>query len=259
MEKQYFGKSSKAEILFVNKVRILLLLLISVCAACQKSVGRCCHPFSDTACIEQSNMCIVTCVTSDGDTCEYHINDNNRLLYIGGYLSDLNRIDTIFYKFVDNRLIGFHIASGMKSEKSESLEIINSINTQYEEYLWLKRKGIRFFSPDIDHEEIHDIYTILSGNKEDVHMKAGDLQTFEIRASYGRGSFGAIINGFLNIDSRLRRLQLCVDRKNRIVQEIYYFNDTKISRIYDYNPNGYLVKVYQDGELFYGESYKITQ
>jgi hypothetical protein len=259
MEKQYFGNNFVKKISFIEKVRILLLLLISVCAACQKSVGRCCHPFSDTVCIEQSNMRIITCVTSDGDTCKYHVNDNNRLLYIGGYLSDLDRIDTIFYEFFDNRLIGFHFASGMKSDESDSLEIINSINSQYKEYLWLKRKGIRFFSPDIDHEKIHDIYTILSDNKEDVHMKAGNLRTFEIHASYGCGSFGAIINGFLNIDSRLRKLQLCVDKKNRIVQEIYYFNDTKISRIYDYNPNGYLVRVYQDGELFYGESYKITQ
>ena len=205
------------------------------------------------------NIHIVTCITSDGDTSRYELDDNNRILYIGGYLSDLDRTDTIFYKFLDNRLIGFHYASGMKSARSDSLEIINSINAQYQEYLWLKQKGIRFRSPDMDKEEIHDIYTILSNKKEIAQMKAGDSQTFEIRASYGRDSFGIIINGLLNSDSRLYKLQLSVDKKNRIVQEIYYFNDTKISRAYDYNPMGYLVRVYQDGEIFYRKSYEIAK
>ncbi len=51
-------------------------------------------------------------------------------------------------------------------------------------------------------------------------MKAGDSQTFEIRASYGRDSFGIIINGLLNSDSRLYKLQLSVDKKNRIFHHL---------------------------------------
>lgn len=256
MEKQYFGKSSKAEILLVNKLKPLLILLLCIFSACQKGVRK--TP-KNTLKASTPNMHIVTRITSDGDTSRYELDDNNRILYIGGYLSDLDRTDTIFYKFLDNRLIGFHYASGMKSAKSDSLEIINSINAQYQEYLWLKQKGIRFRSPDMDKEEIHDIYTILSNKKEIAQMKAGDSQTFEIRASYGRDSFGIIINGLLNSDSRLYKLQLSVDKKNRIVQEIYYFNDTKISRAYDYNPMGYLVRVYQDGEIFYRKSYEIAK
>ena len=131
MEKQYFGKSSKAEILFVNKFKPLLILLLCIFSACQKGVRK--TP-KNTLKASTPNIHIVTCITSDGDTSRYELDDNNRILYIGGYLSDLDRTDTIFYKFLDNRLIGFYYSSGMKSARSDSLEIINSINAQYQEY-----------------------------------------------------------------------------------------------------------------------------
>lgn len=261
MEKQYFGRNSMEKILSASKVGVLLALLLYICSACQHRIRICSPSLCATGpsyTNESLKIRFVTSITSDGDTCEYQLNANNRIMYIGGYLSDIDRNDTIFYKFRDNQLIGFHYATGIKSEKEDSLEIVNSINSQYECFIWLWQMGVKFISPDIDKEEVHDVYTVLNGNKEMRKIKSGCTPVFEVDESYGRNVFGTIIGSFLNNDSRLLKFKLCVDSRNRIVQEVYSFTDTQIRRTYQYLSKEYIVRVYQDGKLYYKTNYKAS-
>lgn len=259
MVKLFFGKSYMEKILSAKKIELILTLMLFVIISCnkkQEKMSTVINVAKKTAIEQTDTQRVIISIDNEDhkDTCLLDV--NNRISQVGGYFFNLDRNDTIYYHFKNNRLVGYNYASSLRDDKEDSLNVINTVNAVYNEYIFLKHKGIVFPLYDINWEEMHDVYVVMTGAKNVEKNNEEDSINITPNEPFQRNCFGTTIDGFLTNDSKLIRLKLCIDRKKRIVSEDYDFTDLKIRRTYEYLTKGYKIKVYQDGELYYWINYK---
>ena len=195
-------------------------------------------------------------ITPYGDTCQYSVDVNNRIMYYVGYFHDSDIEDTIYYSYKNNKIACFRYASGIRPTEEDSLDIMESLIFQEECCDTLSRLGVKFFSPDINHEEIHDVSTVLMENKYSKKKNSDGSVIFTVSKPkpYGRKTFSAYINWLINGDSYLTRYEVITNDKGWIKREIYTFCNVVVTRTYHYSKREMDIRIYQDDNM--SEEYK---
>lgn len=253
------NKKSKKNVSTITMVKIhicFLFLLLTSCHNVHKSETKTSSHPEDSLKEDVHNGRKVTEITPYGKTYQYGVDANNRLLYSGGYFPDLDRKDTIFYSYKNNKIVGFRYSSGIRPTEEDSLDIIRSLVFEEDRCDTLNRLGVKFFSPDINTEEIHDVSTVLIENKYS-KKKAPDgsvIFTVSQPEPYGRKTFSAYIDWLINGDSYLTRYELITNDKGWIKKEIYTFCNVVVTRTYHYSKREMDIRIYQDDKM--SEEYK---
>lgn len=265
MERQYFGKNYEVIKYYMVKTNIcfLFLLLIS-CQNVHKNEAETssCPIFNTKDSLKGKEEAIVHNgrkvieITPYGDTCRYEVDVNNRLMYSCGYFHDSDRKDTIYYSYKNNKITGFRYASGIRPTEEDSLDIMGDFAFGEECCDTLKNLGVKFFSQDINHEEIHDAHIVLMENKYSKKKTPDGSVVFTVSQPepYGRKTFSAYIDCLINGDSYLTRYELITNDKGWIKKEIYTFCNVVVTRTYYYSKREMDIRIYQDDKM--SEEYK---
>ena len=196
-------------------------------------------------------------ITSFGDTCQYSVDANNRVLCTERDIYNLDIEDTIYYSYKNNRVTGFRYASGIRPTEEDSLRLIDEITFEEDLCGSLNRFGVKFFSLNINSCEIRDVSTVLMENKYSKKKTPDGSVVFTVSKPepYGRKTFSSYIDGYINGDSYLTRYELRTNDKGWIQEEIYTFSNVVVTRKYHYSKREMDIQIYQDGEKLYESKY----